>query len=555
MESNNIQALSVEAVDAVYSKQIITEYRNNPAIEALPPILEQGQIIELMGSYPEYDPKERELPAQYRYHCIPRLFRYFQPNVQHVILAEQIDRAIRQGLIHRNPIGRDYAASLQKNYKALKNKVFCDVLFPEQPLGAFGFSLIGIPGSGKTRAIKRVLSAYPPVIKHSSRELNLFQITYLRIDCPFNGTLGGLCDRFFAEIDRLIGSNYKSKFGRSKLDIQLGAMAHLAILHCIGVLIVDEIQHLSVQGSGGQSMMLNFFVTLVNSIGIPVVLIGTNKAYTLFQKEFRQARRATGQGQEEVFWQPYKNDDRWDILLEGLWTYQWTKKESQLTDEIKLTLFEESQGIVDIVTKLFAIAQIRAISSGTEMIDVPLIRQVAKDSLRTVKPMLDALKSGRINKINNYEDIRPIDFQIEFDKNLGDLNTMERIRTYNLLEQKRLKQEQLTVKEQAVIKLLGLGFDPKQVSDTVDKVMVEWNEINDITALLQEVNRRILLTNNELNKDKSSQKEPAKGKRKRESNEHNELLQIVEKGKSQKQSAYQSLTEEGLIWSPALLDS
>ena len=37
--------------------------------------------------------------------------------------------------------------------------------------------------------------------------------------------------------------------------------------------------------------MLNFFVTLVNTIGLPVVMIGTTKAMSILQGEFRQARR------------------------------------------------------------------------------------------------------------------------------------------------------------------------------------------------------------------------------------------------------------------------
>ena len=556
MENNNVQVLPVEAVEAIYTEQVISEYKNNPAIEALPPILAQEQIIDLIGNYPDYDPKERELPAHYRYHCIPRIFRYFQPNGQHVLLAEQIDRAIRQGLIHRNPVGSDYAAALQKSYKALKRGKFDEVLFPDKEIGAFGFTVIGIPGGGKSRGIKRALSAYPPVIKHSTRELNLFQITYVRIDCPYNGTLGGLCERYFEQIDQLIGTNYKKKFSGSKIEIQLGEMAHLAILHCVGVLIIDEIQHLSLQGSGGRDAMLNFFVTLVNSIGIPVILVGTNKAYSLFQKEFRQARRATGQGQEEMFWQLYKNDQRWDILVEGLWRYQWTEKESLLTEEIKLTLFEESQGIVDIVTKLYAIAQLRAISSGTEFIDAPFLREVAKDCLKTVKPMLDALKSGRMSEIKNYEDIKPVDFKVQFDKYLGDLNLMEKVRTYKQWEETKLQEEQMTVKEQVVTKLLGLGFDPKLVNDTADKVLAESKEITDITAILQEVSKRILLRNIEKDQAKNeSDKKPKKGGRKEDSgNQHNELLQTVEKGKSKKQSAYQSLSDAGYVCLSVLPD-
>ncbi len=73
-------------------------------------------------------------------------------------------------------------------------------------------------------------------------------------------------------------------------------MAQLAMNHSLGLLVIDEIQHLSLAKSGGSEKMLNFFVNLVNTIGVPVVLIGTMKALSVLQSEFRQARRGSGQG-------------------------------------------------------------------------------------------------------------------------------------------------------------------------------------------------------------------------------------------------------------------
>lgn len=68
----------------------------------------------------------------------------------------------------------------------------------------------------------------------------------------------------------------------------------------IGILVIDEIQHLSEAKGGGSDKMLNFFVTLVNTIGIPVVMIGTTKAMSILQSEFRQARRGSGQGGSDL---------------------------------------------------------------------------------------------------------------------------------------------------------------------------------------------------------------------------------------------------------------
>ena len=92
--------------------------------------------------------------------------------------------------------------------------------------------------------------------------------------------------------------------------------------------------------------MLNFFVTLINTVSIPVILIGTPKALPLFQNEFRQARRSCGQG--NIFWNRLDNNEEFTMLVEGLWEYQWVKNPQELSNDIINTLYDESQGIIDI---------------------------------------------------------------------------------------------------------------------------------------------------------------------------------------------------------------
>ncbi len=48
-------------------------------------------------------------------------------------------------------------------------------------------------------------------------------------------------------------------------------------------------------------------------------------------------------------------------------------------------------------------------ATNKEEITPKLIRYIAKENLKLVKPMLDALKNGNIAKIAQYEDIAPID--------------------------------------------------------------------------------------------------------------------------------------------------
>ena len=99
-------------------------------------------------------------------------------------------------------------------------------------------------------------------------------------------------------LDKVLHSQYYRRHcrGRTSVDDLLILMAEKANEHCLGILVIDEIQHLNRAKSGGAATMLNFFVTLVNTIGVPVVFVGTPKATEILQQDFRQARRSCGMG-------------------------------------------------------------------------------------------------------------------------------------------------------------------------------------------------------------------------------------------------------------------
>ena len=137
------------------------------------------------------------------------------------------------------------------------------------------------------------------------------QLVWLKLDCPHDGSIKGLCFQFFDAVDRATGTDYFPRYTKARytVDVLMVLMTQLVNLYQIGILIIDEIQHLSLAKGGGSEKMLNFFVTLVNTIGIPVVMIGTTKAMSILQSEFRQARRGSGQG--DLLWDRMQNDLSW----------------------------------------------------------------------------------------------------------------------------------------------------------------------------------------------------------------------------------------------------
>lgn len=455
----------------------IEEYQNNPLIEALPPISTEDELIEMISTPVMYKPEERNLSPEIRGHLVERLFRIFEPLEKHLELNDKLSRVIRQGYLDRNPLLAEYATMLHENYRIIRNGEYEIPVTEEVGSGALGFGIIGYSGVGKSRGIEKILSLYPQLLVHSEykgQELSLYQLTWLKLDCPYDGSPRGLCVNFFQQVDKILGSDYEQRFvkPRASTNDLLGHMAQISYLHCLGVLVVDEIQHLNVAKSGGSDKILNFLVTMVNTIGVPVVLIGTNAALSVLQGQFRQGRRGTGQG--HMYWDRMHEDDLWDVFVEGIWNYQWTTDFTPLTDELKHALYDESQGIIDIAIKIFAISQWELISLGRGMITPSLISKVVKTNLKIIEPMLKALRSGDIKLLEKYEDIKPIDIDSIKESYISRMKNNTAI-----LERKgKTKTDQDMMLDQIVSRLLGVGIEASLAKEAARQVLADSNDVN-----------------------------------------------------------------------------
>lgn len=154
-----------------------------------------------------------------------------------------------------------------------------------------------------------------------------------------------------------------------------------------------------------------------------------------------------------------KNDESWEIMLRSMWKYQWTRNKCPLTEEMKNTLYDETQGIIDLAVKLYGIAQIKAIYGGTERLTPATIRESAEESLKLVRPMLDALRSGNMKKIMQYEDIRPISIEDCLIAHANHIMPAKDVMEITSLE------------EQAVLKLLEMDIPAKTARACVKKAL------------------------------------------------------------------------------------
>ncbi len=517
---------AVKLIKATYTPQVLPDYQGNPLIEALGPVLSSSEAYERLCYFPMYYENERQLSAELRFNALYRLQHFFQPVIQHLDLERRFSRLLRSGYLSRNPLNPQQVQLLTGQ------------AVPSIRSTASSFTLMGFSGVGKTTAVERILSLYPQCILHE-HPINRVQIIWLKLNCPHDGSLKSLCMDFFLKIDECIGTNYYVKFGnrRNSISSMINQMGRIARLHCIGVLVIDEIQHLLTAKDKGSEQMMNFFVTLINEIGIPILLIGTMRARSILQQDFRQARRGSGQG--DMVWEQMKPGDDWDLLIEELWRYQWTREQVPLTEEMRQTIYEESQGIIDIAVKIYSLAQSRAVEIERETISPNLIRQVAREDLKLVQPMLQALRSGMVSELEKYEDILPMNLGSYLQMRQSKIDLRATIQKKKEEQEKSRQHYDNSIIAKAIHALISLDVEPKTAEKAVLSVMGEENTLNQaqvVTKALAHVEQQ--------------QCQISENNKTRKTEHTNKLKELVEKGKQNQISAYEALKAGGYIKDP-----
>lgn len=535
--------------EAVYKKQEINEYKYNPFIEALPPIFTEDDVIEKFTVLPIISDTDREKATNLRFHIIKRAKNFIQPLPIHIILERRLSSLIRRGYLARNPINKEFLERLRQLH-SLDDEVFTNNQIRDEfnniRSTAESLSIIGISGIGKTTAIERLLLMYPQVIKHFEYNGDNFsrtQIVWLKIDCPYDGNLSTLCKSFFKAIDDILGTRYFEKFGYSTrvTSTMLINMTRLAWMYGIGVLVIDEIQHL-LNTKNDMEEMLNFFVTLSNTVGIPTVLIGTSKAQKIFSGNFRQARRAASEG--SIMWDRMQKDSvEWQFFLESIWEFQGLKKIIPLTEDIKSVFYDECQGITAVAVNLFLLAQERALQEGKEEITIGLLRDTARDDLHMIQPMIKALRNNNLVEIMKYEDISinldniTMNYKSKIELS-GMLNEAfkERKKTIELTRKSVVENLIIELTEMDIFENLTIGDIQKIAEKVVDKTDVneEFNSIKKkvIKKALEENDKK-----NSLNKVEAS-------------TEKQGLLLIYENASKKKVHVYEELRKQGFIKNP-----
>lgn len=414
IDKNSIYPIS-NGVIAEYKNQPIPEYNGNPLIESLPNIMGRDDIIRSLANYPLISKEELSMSGSIRTHLVDRIYGLFQPLPIHIELEERISKMIRQGYIWRNPFSKEIVEKYYQIHEALVRKDITKISGNYSVIPTVNsLSIIGVSGMGKSISIGKILNTYPQVIIHSEYQginYSQYQLVYMLVNTPHDCSIKGLCLDIISKFDQYLGTDYYRKVANyAAVNSLLPMICQISKRANLGAMIIDEIQVISKAKSGGKDSILDFFLTLVNSIGVPVILIGTNQAMSMLRSHFRQSRRFTGKG--EIIFDRIESHEHneWVLFTNSLLKFKATQKYVDDYEGISKVLYYESQGILDIAVKLYAMSQTEAIKNRSEQVTPELISSVARTNLVTVRPAIEAIRSNDIGALLDFEDIMPINY-------------------------------------------------------------------------------------------------------------------------------------------------
>ncbi|ENM3796172.1 ATP-binding protein [Vibrio cholerae] len=374
--------------DAIYHEAILPEHRGNPLIEALPPKVEDDELVIKLSNYPERLIEETKLETIERLDYLTRLKTLRQPLPLYFDVFRAIEMAIKEGYSAKNPL-----SPTTMNYLHYSSDNRPDV---EPRTGFFkpkgsGITIIGESGVGKTCMLEQVLNCFPDVIEHryyQNKVLAIPQVVWIKVDCPDDSSVKGLCHRILEQIDQKLGHPPTTPAGTIALLLQ--QIESKMKSNFLGILVIDEMQNLNLAKAGGADRLLGFLHNLVNNLGIPILFCANPPFDELLSKSFKSARRAESSGYFDV--ELMKNDDEWELFVNELWCLQWTNVETPLTPSLNNKLYSLSAGNMDLAVRIYYSAQKAVIGSSDERITEEVLELGASIAIRATKKLTEEMR-------------------------------------------------------------------------------------------------------------------------------------------------------------------
>lgn len=400
-------------VDAVYRTETDPRYAGNPYVEALPALPDDLELARALHYMPPFNPEDRQLSAPERIQMLDTVQSIVVALPRLVRLARAMLRLLRTGYQSRRPFSRSDNATLRDLYSAAQTGAFRSMR-EETVAAQLSMSLIGASGCGKSFGMRQVAALFPKAIYHEA--CGKWQLPFIFIEMAYDGeSVHTLASALFAEIDRLLpDARYTEMYmDRKGLNAQqrMAKALSIAYEHGAGMIGVDEHQNQRHLGTAtpqrpgrriaspkDETPLAKLLITASNTSHIPLLSAGTLEMQNQRGGRFSHARRQAGHG--SAVWTPLERSgnvarpSEFEQLLKALWRYQWMRTPVDFTDAWCEIFFLHTQGIPDVMVKLFESCQEAAIASKKETLTPELVAAVAMAEFSATSFGITALREG-----------------------------------------------------------------------------------------------------------------------------------------------------------------
>lgn len=334
-------------------------------IKQLPEMKTGNELISALSVLPNYDDAIRYQNQAARLIALYDLYKIYVPSPMSTEIYSKLYLALLRS-IHKK-MTKAAIQQRNQNHNVIIHQDYNGILG-----GSDSFTIIGTSGIGKSSAINRAIDL---LCKNGVIETNkpyTKVIPCLVVQCPFDSSVKGLLLEILRKVDESIDSDYYTKALKIRVttDMLIGSVSQVAVNH-IGLLVVDEIQNV-VNSKNGKSLV-GMLTQLINNSGISICMVGTPESTVFFEQAVQLARRSLGLQYYRLEYNQYFYD-----FCCTLFSYQYTRNKTAITDSIIRWLYEHSGGIISIVVSLIHDAQEIAILNGSEALNLEALNEAYK---------------------------------------------------------------------------------------------------------------------------------------------------------------------------------
>jgi hypothetical protein len=228
----------------------------------------------------------------------------------------------------------------------------------------------------------------------------------LYVSCPPTGTLKGLLYEILLALDLELGTDFYQRWLNRypSTDILLINVCLILSTHNVGVLVLDELQHLKARGYAETETQLNFFVALMNFLRVPLICIGTYAARKVIEGTLRDPRRLSGLGCIE-FSRYEENEDITKTMEDYYLGFLPMPPDSKEEAFLRSSVYDIYQGIHALLPNLVQRCAAEMAYRGLKHLTRDVLGYYQRVELKLLERPLEILRRRDPDAVQHYDDL------------------------------------------------------------------------------------------------------------------------------------------------------